>query len=588
MKGFRIGTCLFAIALASFGLCEIKYTVAPNSALNGLTVTMAFEAKKGPLEIQMPNWGPGGYVLTEPGKSVQSFTLTATGGTSLTINHPTLYSWETVLPADGPVTVSYTVPSNMEAGAMHYGGPATYMYIVGRKEEDCRLTLDVPNDWKIAVGLDQTGASDREYEAPTYDVLADNPVTMGDFIELKYVSHKKPHTIAIRGTNKNRIDQKRILEKCQAVSDSQGDFFGGLPFSKYIWHFAVMAMPDGAGGLEHLSSTQISLGYAVGPRAISVLAHEYFHLWNVKRIRSFPLGPFDYTQLPKTGALYWLEGTTDYYASLLNYRYGVLEQEQFLGDIVRNATAVRTNAARLRVSPYEASYRVGEANNGRGNSNGYEISYYNLGWLVGLVLDIEIRSRTNGKRSLDDVEHALWKMCKDDQPGFQEDEIRKQCVRFGGKEMGEFFDRVVMRPGELPLEESLAKVGFKFFSEQESYIDPGFTSGRMFRAAGVRIASVTAPGEGAGLKVGDVIVEVGGVAVDTSEGKDPSGQVNEWVKALTPGSPAKLAVMRDNARVDVTVTPVTAQRSVWRVTDTGTKDPAVLALRKGWFFAGRK
>jgi predicted metalloprotease with PDZ domain len=121
---------------------------------------------------------------------------------------------------------------------------------------------------------------------------------------------------------------------------------------------------------------------------------------------------------------------------------------------------VRSNPARLTVSPYQASFQVAAANNGRGNSNGFQISYYNLGWLAGMCLDIEIRQQSGGKHSLDDVAHALYDLCKDNKPGFEEDEIRKQCIRFGGPSLGAFYDKVVMSPGELPIEEQLAKVGW--------------------------------------------------------------------------------------------------------------------------------
>lgn len=587
MRSCRLAFVAFLCMATAVSFAEIKYTVAPNSAANRLTVTMSFDAKAGDLELQMPNWSPGAYILGEPGRNVKDLKISV-GSSGVGAKFTPNNSWKTALPWAGKVTVTYTVPTNMEEGAIHYSGPSTYLYVVGRKEEKCTLAFDVPKEWKIAVGLDQIGRDDRAYKAPNYDVLADNPVTMGDYIELSYKSFGKPHTIAIRGTNKGKVDPKKIVEKCKAVSDSQGDFFGGLPFNKYVWHFSVFNMPDGAGGLEHLTSTQITLGYDVGPRAVSVLSHEYFHLWNVKRIRSAVLGPFDYTQLPKTGALYWLEGTTDYYASLLNHRYGISDQAEFLADIVRNTQSVRNNPSRLTVSPYESSMRVGEANNGRGNSDGYQISYYNLGWLVGLALDIEIRSRTGGKRSLDDVTLALWNMTKNDKPGFKEDEIRRQCIKFGGKEMGAFFDRVVMQAGELPLEDCLAKVGFALSSVQEPYNDPGFTFGRMFRSPGVRISGITANGTNSGLQENDVIVEIGGVAVDTSEGKNPQGQVGDWVKSLTPGTAVSLVVMRGENKITASVTPAAAYRTIWKVTDMEPTDPAVLALRNGWFFAGKK
>lgn len=459
----RLLAALLLSLASGLSLAEVKYTVLPLPEQNRLKVQVDFESKAGALEVQMPNWAPGAYILSMPGRNVQDF-VWKVGASEVTSEKVGENTWKANLAQAGTSGITYTVPCQLSSGAMHFSGPPTYVYVVGRKEESCRLTLNVPEGWKIAVGLDGSG---KVYTAPDYDVLADNPVTLGDFVELSYSSLGKPHTIAMRGAPREQIDKDKIVKVCKHISEAQADFFGGLPYSKYVWHFNVTPGQDGGGGLEHLSSTQITLAQGIGPRSVRVLSHEFFHLWNVKRIRSKVLGPFDYTALPKTGALYFLEGTTDYYASLLLTRYGWFDDKVFYGDLISNTSAVRGNAARLEVSPYESSMRVGEASNGRGNSNGWRISYYNLGWLVGLVLDIELRARTNGRRSLDDVTRALWDLCKNDKPGFEEDEIRKQCIRFGGQAMGEFFDRVVMRPGELPLEEQLAKVGLKLLENKE-------------------------------------------------------------------------------------------------------------------------
>jgi predicted metalloprotease with PDZ domain len=568
---------VFHLCLAS---AEIRYTVQPMPVANKLKVSMTFETKPGTLELHMPNWSPGYYVFIESGKNVADFKATDSTGKAVTLAHPAAHSWTGTVAAT-TLTVEYTVPVQLVAGAMHYSGPTTYMYIVGRKEEPCRLTLDTPKDWKIAVGLDAVGDNYRLYRAPDYDTLADNPVTMGDFIELSYTSHGKPHTIALRGAPRANVDQQKIVRVCQAISDGQGDFFGGLPFTKYVWHFNVTPGSDGGGGLEHLSSTQISLAQGVGPRSISVCAHEYFHLWNVKRIRSRVLGPFDYTKLPETGALYWLEGVTDYYASLLSMRYGPLGEADFLQDIVENAQAVRNNPARLKVSPYDSSLRVDEAN----NSSGYEISYYNLGWLVGLVLDIELRSRSNGARSLDDVMHVLWEMCKDGKPGFEEGAIRSLMPQVGGPGMAEYFDKVVMQPGELPIDEQLAKIGLKLEGVERSYTDLGFDIGPI--TGGVRVTR-TRPVINQTVQQNDQILAINGAEVKGATAQELMASANSALAALKPAVEAKLTVRRAGQVLDVAFTPRTAVVTDWRVVDVANGDTKKLALRKGLYYAGKK
>lgn len=577
----------FALSvLVSLSFADIRYTVTPMPDVNKVKVQMSFDAKAGPLELQMPNWAPGAYILSMPGRNVADFAFKDSAG-AVAFEKVGENTWKASLARGGTVSVDYTVPSTMTAGAMHYSGPSTYLYVVGRKEEDCKLSLNVARGWSIAVGLDGSGT---EYHAPNYDVLADNPVTLGNYIELNYSVRGKPHIISLRGAPRAQVDQKKILDVCKHVTKAQADFFGGLPYNKYVWHFNVIPGTDGGGGLEHLSSTQITLAAGVGPGSVRVISHEFFHLWNVKRIRSKVLGPFDYTVLPKTGALWWLEGTTDYYASLLLLRYGWMDEVAFHNDLIRNLNSVRNNPARLEVSPYESSMRVGEANNGRGNSNGWRISYYNLGWLVGLCLDIELRALTQGRRSLDDVTRALWDLNKNpNRPGFEEDEIRKQCVRFGGPAMGEFFDKVVMKAGELPIEEQLKKVGLELAQVEESYVDPQFDLAPIFGGGnGVRIARVRGGAETAGLMADDVVLEVNGASIASGSSQEALGKASAAVRAAGAGSALKLKVRRVGEEKEFSVTPVEAKRSLWRVIDGKVVDTEKIALRKGWYYAGKK
>lgn len=572
------------VGLASLSLAEIRYAVLPIPEKSRIRVKMTFEAKAGPVELQMPNWAPGAYILSVPGRNVQDFRVIDSGGSPVTSEKQGDNTWKFAADRNGTYTAEYTSPAAYSNGAMHYSGPQNYLYVVGRKEEKCRLTFSLQPSWNIAIGLDPIRGSKTDYSAPDFDVLADNPVTLGDFIELRYEVLGKPHFIAMRGVGKDRADQAAFLKMCRHTSESQADFFGGLPYRRYVWHLNI-TQGGGGGGLEHLTSTAISCGPNVTVGIAELFAHEYFHLWNVKRIRSKPLGPFDYTQLPKTGALYWLEGTTDYYASLLPFRYGLHKEEDFLGGIVSNTRTVRANAARLEVSPFESSMRVGEANNGRGNSNGWRISYYNLGWLVGLLLDIEIRHQTSGKRSLDDVMLALWHQCKDNKPGFEEDEIRKLCVRFGGEALGPFFDRVVMKPGEMPIEEQLAKMGLKMGEEQEPFVDPGFDIAPVFQSQSVRVARVRGI---EGLLADDVVLAIGGTEIKGTGVGQVMGVANQAIAGLKAGSPSSLKVRREGKELDVAFTPKAATRPRFKVSADPEADAAKRKLREGWYFSGKR
>ncbi len=448
-------------ALASLALAPstLRYTVAYDAAKDRLNVGMTFEARGPQAVLQMPSWSPGLYVREDYWQSLDDVQATDETGRKLEILRTRGDSWAVDTSGAKTVVVRYSRPVNRSkdrlgmfssAGeAIHYTGPSTYLYVLGRKDEPCTLAFEPKT--KVALGLPKKGET---YVAKGYDDLADATVTLGAFSETTYKVRGKEHFLAFRG---GTVDTAKATQMARFISLAQTDFFGGAPYERYVWHVMVAPMGDNAGGVEHLNGTDIFLGSRPGPQALLGMSHESFHLWNVKRVRSRELSPFDYTQLPKSGALWWLEGVTDYYAALLPYRYGAWGSDGLLADASRAIRAVRANPARLEVSPFESGYRIPEAN----NSDGYRVSYYPTGWLLGLLFDIELRVRTDGKRSLDDVELALWKLCRDGKPGFEEGEIRRQLVRVGGEEMGPLYDEWVMRPGELPVEAELAKIGLE-------------------------------------------------------------------------------------------------------------------------------
>jgi predicted metalloprotease with PDZ domain len=429
---------------------------------------MEFDASAPTVELRTPSWS-GMYVLQNSWKTLQNVSVVDEMGLPLTVTHPQGDTWMVTTENHKRIRVRYERPiakarfdsdqAASDVDAVHYGRPPVYLYVVGRKEEPCTLELLVPSSWKIAVGLPSAGETDGHptYKASNYDELLDNPVTMGKFLEERYTVLGKEHVIALRGPGENWVDPQKTLEMARFVSQIETDFFHGAPYPFYVWHFWVYEGPSLAGGTEHSSSTEMHLSTELGPPVLQGMAHEFFHLWNGKRIRPKALGPFDYTRLPQTGALWWLEGVTDYYSMLLPYRYGAWRRDTFLQTAVEQVNAVRDNDARFEVSPYDSSYRIPEA----GGRDFYKVNYYPTGWVLGMLFDIELRVRSDGQHSLDDIERALWDLCKDNRPGFDEGEIRRQLIRFGGEDMGALYDQWVLKPGELPVEKELGKIGLE-------------------------------------------------------------------------------------------------------------------------------
>jgi predicted metalloprotease with PDZ domain len=562
--------CLIVAALTlAFGssFAEISYTVTPNPEANRLGFAVSFDAKGSSVDVQLPKWAPGSYRLFNPGIS----DLRADrAGAGLAVSKVDDNTWRIASGSNGPVTVTYSAQMRMNDGAVHMTGPHNYVYVVGRIKEQCNLKVALPDNWRIAVGLDEKNGG---WTAPDYDVLADNPITMGDFLMDTYVVKNIPHYIVLYGTGREFVDRPRLAKYCEDITRAESHFFGGdIPYKKYVWHFNVNTGMDGAGGLEHLSSTSISLAAGVGPRAVSVLSHEFFHLWNVKRIRSVPLGPFNYQELPKTGALWWLEGVTDYYASLLLHRYGILPEKYIYEDIVSNFRGYDSHPQRNNINPHEANMRVGETNNGRGNSNGYLMSYYTMGWVAGLCLDIELRRLTNNRHTLDDVMLSLYQTSGLPKPGFEEGEIRNQFVRLGGVAMGTYYDRIVHENGGIDVREALAKIGLQIEQLDERYKDVGFE----FTGSDGAIQIRRDAGE---LKRGDRIKRIGSVYLGDLNPVQAAKQAREALDAAPAGVPIALDYAGDE-EATVMVTPQLRVRTATKVTKVAGPTTEQVMLRE--------
>ena len=532
--------------------------------------------------MQMPRWAPGSYDYGDYGKRVNDLVAKDEKGNALKVDHPDFSTWTIANPPSGTVTFTYDVDADYSNGVMQVSGPETYLYEVGHTQDPCTLEINTPADWPVVIGLNNAPGKKNVFVAPTYDVLADNPISAGSFYADTYAVNGKQHFIALRGAPDDTaaIDKAKLHRTTQFISSMESNFWGGEPYDHYVWHFIAFKRADGGWGLEHLASTQIGLATGFGKNTDSVMAHELFHAWNVKRIRSKPLGPFDYQNVPRTGALWWLEGTTDYYADTLLRRYGWTDDPRYYFVIARNVNAERSNDQRFQVSAYDASYKVSDANGGRGNSNGFGVSYYNTGWLISLCLDMAIREKTDGRRSLDDVAHNLFKKYGHGQPGFPEDGIRTELIAVGGRSMGDMYDQIVMKPGELPVEDALAKVGLRLYQKDEQYASLGFKTTFNREAGGL---NVTSPDPSTNLKEGDLIVGVNGQMFKDLKREQvlgAMGPINNPVAGTVIHLVVQRAGVADPMQIDVT--PASATRKTWTVDENANATPQQIALRKAW------
>lgn len=545
--------CLAGLVVCAPAIATISYTVEVAPGMAGVIVTMDVPNPGSKLELEIPRWAPGSYRYSDPFRNVAAFTAW-NGSTALDVSKSGDSTWTVNSSGADRVRVRYMMKGAVSGETHHFSGPSTYMYVKGRKSERTFLKLNLPPGWDSACGLDAVGA--HQYVADDYDVLADNPVSVGNFIRDTYMSRGVPHEIIYYRGSVNLVDRAKTKKACEVVSEAHADFFGGFPFRKYVWHFSVNPNIGGAGGLEHLSSTQIGMAAGLSYSTVSVFSHEYFHAWNVKRIRSAVLGPFDYQVLPKTGALWWLEGVTDYYADVLLYRGGFSTDPQFLESISDNTLTVRRNPERFNISPYDSSYRVSEASNGRGNSQGLGVSYYPTGWIAGFCLDVELRSLTGGKKTLDNVTWDLWNMTKDSQPGFEEGAIRQLLVKHGGPKMGEVYDTWIMKPGEMPVEKQLAKLGL----EMKEILVPVPNVGALMSLSGNGRVIIREPAAGSKFEPADQVIRVGSVDLEGAHITEVAARYEQAEALLLKKKPVNVTVLRDGKPITFSITATEESR----------------------------
>jgi predicted metalloprotease with PDZ domain len=554
----------------------IAYTIAmlrPHTHL--YDVTLDIDKVNSPtLDVALPVWTPGSYMVREYARHIQQFTATTpspaaalessaattpspaaageeAGGEGLPWRKIDKSTWRIETGGAARVRVGYQVYANelsvrtSHLDATHgFFNPATLcMYIPGRTNEPLAVRVLAPEGWRVTTGLetmnDEGGTlkvpSDSEtssfivhrssFAAQDYDELVDAPFECGTHGLLEFAVDGIPHRIALWGHGNE--DQARLVEDTQKIVEAARDMFGGLPYAHYTF---IVHLSDGrGGGLEHRNSVAMIVDrWTFRPRAsyeryLSLTAHEFFHVWNVKRIRAAPLGPFDYRSENYTRQLWAMEGVTDYYTDLLLLRAGLIGPDRYLERLAEHITALQSQPGRalqsLEQSSFDAwikHYRPDE------NTRNIAISYYLKGGLVALLLDLEIRHRTNSARSLDDVLRYLFERFPASGPGIPEEGGYRAAVEaVAGSSLAEFFTRYVAGTDELDYDRALGYAGLRLeWSHEQAPEDgqaPAWLGVQLKTEHGrllISSARSDGPAYAAGVYAGDELLALDGFRVD--------------------------------------------------------------------------
>jgi predicted metalloprotease with PDZ domain len=520
-----------------------------------MTVSNNFEDA---VRVAIPAWAPGAYRIVRYGKEVRDVRAAEPKGAKLDVRPVDEQTWEVRAGGTPEFTVTYdlTVDRNrMDKDHCYLAGPDTYFYVVGRKEAPCRVRFAIPEGWKVGTPLDRDG---DEYKARDYDTFIDGPTELGKFELVEFDQDGVRYQFVIHANGP--VDGPKFVSMGRKIVAEQNRMFGEMPFKRYVFLYHFRG-GSGGYGLEHLNSTNINLPYVAVKAeplvAASITSHEYFHLWNVKRIRPAGLGPFDYTQPVRTRALWFCEGGTSYFGDRALARCGIWNEERYFKHLAEEVETLQNNPDRLVTSVEKASWTAWD------RKDYPRVDYYNKGELLGLLVDLKMRTASGGKRNFDDVLRRLYeeyclKPAREGKGwigvGFPEDGILKAIEDVSGEDWKEFFAKHVGGVEELPYREVLGPAGLSTDLTVSRQADLGFP------VRGTTVLSVPSGGEAeqAGIKANDRIARINGVEVTRSSLWSEVGK-------LRAGGEAQLTLQRDGASVEATLKLGVRERTTCRI-----------------------
>ncbi|OGA14539.1 MAG: peptidase M61 [Betaproteobacteria bacterium RIFCSPLOWO2_02_FULL_63_19] len=615
-------------------LPPVRYSIAPLSAhghLYEVHCTVA-DPDPGGQRFALPAWIPGSYLVRDFARHVVAIDA-ASGGRPVALEKRDKHTWRAD-PVRGPLTVRVEVyafdlsvrGAHLDTSHGFFNGACVFLRVLGREDRRCEIRILAPKgaaakrgryrNWRVATSMRSNGAARSEfgaYDAADYDELIDHPVEMGEFALLRFRARGVPHEVALSGAH--RVDAARLARDMKRVCEQHIDFWRGnvsrsaaggraAPFGRYL--FLVTAVGKGYGGLEHRASTALLCARDDLPQPgmktptegyrgfLGLCSHEYFHAWNIKRIKPSAFVPYDLERENYTRLLWLFEGFTSYYDDLALVRCGVITPKAYLELLGRTITAHLRTPGRARQTLADSSfdawtkyYRPDE------NTPNAVVSYYLKGSLVALCLDLLIRERTRGRRSLDDVMRALWRRYGMRGRGVGEGDFERLADEVTGLRLASFFNSALRSTRELPLEPRLRAHGVQMdMRAAESSADRGGgPPGRGSRSAAARASlGVQARSEGseivithvlddgaamkAGLAAGDAIVAVDGV-------RPGAGGLDGLLERRKPGEDVLVHLFRRDELLALRVQMGRSPRDTCRLSFQGRRGKA---LRQRWLY----
>lgn len=551
-----VGLLLLALSIAAFAQdqrLQIKYWLAmsqPTSHLFEVTIEVIAprDEKLQSLDFQMPKWSPGRYAVFDFAKNVQEVKAREACPAGLDCTTPNLavtrvddQTWRaelgSVQPAGASLMFSYKVFANdlsgtfsqLDARHANFNGGCIFMYVINHKQDPVALSINAPKGWHIVNG--RTEKKDQsEFQFANWDILIDTPTEIGpDWTEDEFKVDDKTYHVVVHSLGKEAGKRPALVRDLEKVVRAETAMWGPPEFDSYTFMFHFANDRNSSDGMEHLTSTQIIMPGALADKdtpeeTIDAAAHEFFHVWNVKRLRPLELGPWDFTRPNNTRGLWIAEGITNYYGHLMQRRAGLWTDAKLFSELTNQIGEVENSPGSKLMSAEESSLSapfIDDAPNAQQtNLANTSVSYYPKGEVLGLVLDLIVRGKTNGRASLDDVMRRMYEEFYLKSPnatyylrgrGYTGEDFERVVSQIAGADMSDFFRRHVRGVEPPPYEDAFAQIGLRFVRTARAPVTIGITADENdtvnFKIAALRPDS---PAAAAGLQVGDAITLFGG------------------------------------------------------------------------------
>ncbi|WP_262246575.1 M61 family metallopeptidase [Parapedobacter soli] len=543
------------------------------------------------IDVKMPVWTPGSYLIREYARHVESVEACDAAGTHLTVQKTAKNTWRIHSKKAEKVTFSYriygfevSVRTNFIDDSHAFLSPAaTFMYVDGMLNLPAEVTVIPHANWStISTGLESVAGKPNTFHAADFDILFDSPIEVGNQDVFTFEAAGVHHEIAMVGGG--NYDKARLTADCAAIVEEATAIFGVNPNKRYV--FIVHNYQSGGGGLEHLNSTVLGAsrnGYQSERSYVGFLglvAHEYFHLWHVKRLRPMELGPFNYDAENYTSALWIMEGFTAYYDNLLLRRCGFLSEGSYLQALTSDINAVENrpgsqiqSAAQASFDAWIKQYRPDE------NSVNTSVSYYNKGALLAMLLDVKILAATRGEKRLDDVLKAAYEQFYvSGKRGFEEQEFRALVEQTAGTSVADIFD-AARAVGPLDYNSYLNAVGYELVDNNQGLELPELGFNTSVNDGRIVVTSVTR-GTGAwdgGINVRDEILAIDGERLDAN-----GRELNRLMQTASVGDVLNVLLARDGKIRELEITLAKDTKGSFRIMPLQNASAEQIELGKIW------